>query len=405
MAAPIPPAQHRSAGPLTPGQPGQPRLLRLHNDRSALDLLLELGPLSRVQICELTGLSKPTASRLLARLEETGLVRAVGTSSGGPGRNAVLYAVNGEAAYVAAIDVRPRRFTVRIADLAGTVWAEEVVAVGSGHDRTPENSVRRSLQKASEACGINVEQIDSVALSVPGAYDAVADQVALVEELPGWDAPGALASIRAAVGPTTVLIENDVNLAAVAERRKGVAKGVESFAVLWVSAGLGLAIDLGGRLHRGATGGAGEVGYMQVTGDARRLTDLVGGSSVRILAREHGITARTAAAAVTKAVNEPGHEQFLDELAQRLAAGLAVIISVLDPHLVVLSGDISTAGGPVLAERVQQALGQISKLRPSVEVSGVEGNSALVGAMELSLQHTRDALFRASTGSDTANVQ
>ena len=80
-----------------PPTPGQPRLLRLLNDRSALDLLLELGPLSRVQICDLTGLSKPTASRLLARLEQAGLVSAVGTSSGGPGRNAVLYAVHGPA--------------------------------------------------------------------------------------------------------------------------------------------------------------------------------------------------------------------------------------------------------------------------------------------------------------------
>src|SRR4029453_8207645 len=103
-----------------PPTPGQPRLLRLLNDRTALDLLLELGPLSRVQICDLTGLSKPTASKLLSRLEEAGLVRPVGTSSGGPGRNAVLYAVDGSVAQVGAVDVRPRRITARITDLAGS---------------------------------------------------------------------------------------------------------------------------------------------------------------------------------------------------------------------------------------------------------------------------------------------
>src|SRR4051794_28560695 len=119
-----------------PSAPGQPRLLRMLNDRTGLDLLLELGPLSRVQICDLTGLSKPTASRLLARLEAAGLVRAVGTSSGGPGRNAVLYAVDGSAAQVGAIDVRPRRVTARIADLAGTVLAEEDVPI-RGDDRAP----------------------------------------------------------------------------------------------------------------------------------------------------------------------------------------------------------------------------------------------------------------------------
>src|SRR5436190_2358538 len=114
--------------PSAPSPPGRPRLLRMLNDRTGLDLLLELGPLSRVQICELTGLSKPTASRLLARLEDAGLVRPVGTSSGGPGRNAVLYAVNGSAAQVAAINVRPRRVTARIVDLAGTVLGEDDVS-------------------------------------------------------------------------------------------------------------------------------------------------------------------------------------------------------------------------------------------------------------------------------------
>src|SRR5690242_8517941 len=118
-----------------PPTPGQPRLLRLLNDRTALDLLLELGPLSRVQICELTGLSKPTASRLLARLEDAGLVSAVGTSSGGPGRNAVLYAVHGPAAHVAAVDVSRLRITAQIADLAGVIRGQATIPIRSSDDR------------------------------------------------------------------------------------------------------------------------------------------------------------------------------------------------------------------------------------------------------------------------------
>jgi predicted NBD/HSP70 family sugar kinase len=395
-----------------PSTPGQPRLLRMLNDRTGLDLLHELGPLSRVQICELTGLSKPTASRVLARLEDAGLVRAVGTSSGGPGRNAVLYAVHGPAAHVGAVDVRPHRITARIADLTGTVLAEESVPIRPGDDRAPASTVQRALEVTGGAAGVAVADLNSVTISVPGAYDQATDRLTLVESLRRWGAANALTSIRTALAPTMVLVENDVNLAAVAERAHGVARDVDSFAVLWVAAGLGLAIDLGGRLHRGAAGGAGEIGYMPVLSGAleRRPTyfqNLVGAPAVRALAREHGIVARTGALAVAKAcaTKGPAAEAFIDELASRLASGLAVITSVLDPHLVVLSGDVCAAGGQHLARRVQRAFRRISKLRPSLMVSGVEGNPALVGALELSLHHTRDALFRASAEALVGNVR
>ena len=77
------------------------------NDRAALDLLLSQGPLSRTTLGNLTGLSKPTASQLLARLEAAGLVHASGTSAGRPGPNAQLYEINGGIAYVAGLDVTP----------------------------------------------------------------------------------------------------------------------------------------------------------------------------------------------------------------------------------------------------------------------------------------------------------
>lgn len=89
------------------GTPGTPRVLRAMNDRAALDLLLAHGPLSRTRIGKLTGLSKPTASQLLARLEAAGLVLATGTSEGRPGPNAQLYAVNPVAAHAAGLDVTP----------------------------------------------------------------------------------------------------------------------------------------------------------------------------------------------------------------------------------------------------------------------------------------------------------
>lgn len=390
-----------------PRSPGRPGLLRLLNDRTALDLLLMHGPLSRVHLCELTGLSRPTASQLLGRLERSGLVQAVGTSSGGPGPRAVLYAVRGAAGHVGALDVTARRVSATVADLTGRVLGEEVVVTRLAPDRSPAALARGALAAAAAQGGLAPDALDAVAIGVPGAYDAAADRVAMVDRAPGWGAPQAIPSIRAALPRSVVLVENDVNLAAVAERRHGVARGCDSFAVLWVSTGLGLAIDLGGTLHRGATGGAGEVGYMPVLGQRRsarptRFQDLVGAAAVRGLAAAHGIRARSAAEAVARAVAAADGVQdaaaiaFVDEVAARLAAGLAIVASVLDPHLVVLSGDVCRAGGPGLARRVQRDLRRLTQLRPRLEVSGVPGNPVRLGALDLALRHTRDALFGAS---------
>src|SRR3954462_6325524 len=102
-------------------RPGTPRLLRGMNDRAALELPLAHGPPSRARLGELTGLSKPTASQLLSRLERAGLVVATGVSEGGPGRNARLYAVNPVSAYVAALDVSAYRIVGAVADVSGKV--------------------------------------------------------------------------------------------------------------------------------------------------------------------------------------------------------------------------------------------------------------------------------------------
>ena len=115
-----------------------------------------------------------------------------------------------------------------------------------------------------------------------------------------------MGELRARLGGVPVGVDNDVNLAAVAERRRGVARDAEGFALLWLGEGLGLAIDLNGTLLRGARGGAGEIGYMPLyTARGRRygsFQDLVGGRAVLSLAGEHGVPGQTPAAAVAAAV-------------------------------------------------------------------------------------------------------
>jgi predicted NBD/HSP70 family sugar kinase len=163
---------------------------------------------------------------------------------------------------------------------------------------------------------------------------------------------------------------------------------------------------LGGQLHRGTAGAAGEIGYLPVHGaplhtDIRHpasggFQSLAGASAVRGLAAEHGLAAPTADAAVQAALSSgPGGPgaSFLDELAHRVAVGVASVCAVLDPGLVVLGGDVGRAGGTVLADRVAAGVARIFPARPRVVPTGVPDEPVLRGAMLAAIAQARAILL------------
>ena len=384
--------------------PGQPALLRAINDRAALELLLEHGPLSRAQIGRLTGLSKPTASQLLARLEDARLVIPVGPRASG--RIAQLYEVNPGAAYVGAMDVTPAGIEAAVADITGRVVARATHRTPgrAGADAVPATTA--ALSKAAEMIDLDTTDLTHVVVATPGALNPQTGQLGYAHHLPGWHGSNLVERLSAAL-TTPVEIENDVNLAAVAESQTGAARGVADFLLLWVSTGVGMAIVIGGDLYRGATGGAGEIGYTPVPGlpvpdhvglSARgALQSSVGSPAVLALARRHGIRARSASAALdaarSRTVGDAQQSAFLDELAQRLAAGLAAMVAALDPALIVLSGEVCRAGGEPLRELVQRHLTPLTIPGPALRLSTVSGNPVLAGATFAALQRARDTVF------------
>jgi predicted NBD/HSP70 family sugar kinase len=387
-----------------PTTPGTPRLLRGMNDRAALDLLLEHGPLSRTRLGELTGLSKPTASQLLARLERAGLVVATGVSEGGPGRNAQLYAVNPARAYVAALDVTPSRIVAAVADVTGGLVGRSEHRTRRGTGITAVQHVTGALDDALAADPeLTPADLDRVVIGTPGAFDPTTGRLRYARHLPGWHDPEVLARISEAVG-VPVEGENDVNLAAVAERETGRAVGVDDFLLLWADEGLGAAIVIDGRLHGGATGGAGEVGFLPLPGtpvvrhvgrsNAGGFQELAGGKQVLALARSLGLRAGSPQAAVTRALTTPGAgDRLLQQLGERVSLGLASLVAVLDPALVVLAGGVLSAGGERLADIVRSELADLTVARPPVELTAVAHDPVLTGALHTALAATREHVF------------
>ncbi|WTD98945.1 ROK family transcriptional regulator [Streptomyces albidoflavus] len=412
------------------------------NERATLDLLTEHGALSRARIGALTGLSKPTVSQLLARLEAAGLVGSAGTSEGRPGPGARLYALRGEVAHVAALDVRPGRIRAAVADVTGTVLATHTLATPArpGPGGVPAQ-LTAALDGAARAAGTERPALRRVVVGTPGAFDPRTGRLRYAGHLAGWHSPGLLAEVAAALHPVPVEYENDVNLAAVAERRLGAARGHEDFVLLWNGTGLGAALVIGGRLHRGWTGGAGEIGFLPVAGTplvrgvARTgsggFQELAGAQALPRLAGELGVAVpqagpegadpadgeavaatllRTAAEAYTRPggdpaprAAEPPHEgtssphagpaALLRAYAVRLATGIASLVAVLDPAVIVLTGRVLAAGGEPLLRLTEAELAELAPSRPRLLAGEVTGDSVVRGGLEAALTTVRDEVF------------
>lgn len=421
-------------------RPGTPRLLREINDRAALELLLGSGPLTRAQLGEQTGLSKVTASQMLARLEQRGLVEVVGEQAGGRGPNAALYGVVPSSAYVAALTVEPQ-ITAAITDITGEVVAEVSDDPDAGGD--PVSLIHNAVVKASRRAQVPLSRLRAFVIGTPGLVDPRTGDVRFAFNLPSWHT-GMLAALRRDLR-RPVTIENDVNLAAIAERWEGAARDAGDFALMWIDEGMGMALMMDGRLYRGRSGGAGEIGYLPVSGTTlpRAVAEpataagetiggafqsLVAGQAVRELARGHGFEQETAAECVAAAIAAraeraadgagalgngrapaagareshagPGAaagEAFLDELARRVALGVASVCVVLDPGLVVLGGKIGRAGGTELAARVEDAVSRICPSESHVAPSEVEGDPILRGALLAALESAREEVFSGSS--------
>lgn len=379
---------------------GTPGVLRAINDRAALTLLMRHGVLSRAQLVELTGLSKPTAAELLSRLIADGMVVLGGTASGARGPSAQLYALNRDLAYVAGVNAEEDCVTAAIADLTGHVIGEAAVKVDLTGGDSPVPAVRQAVRNASRKAHTSMKSLRHIVVGVTGSYDPTSDSVIYASHLPGWEEPRVVEHLRRGFG-VPMTIENDANLAAVGERTRGGTKDVDTFALLWVARGLGLAIELGGRLYQGAKGGAGEIGYILVGGRSATFQDSVGNSAVLQLARRHGLKGDNAEAVVAAAVQEGESKlPFLQELAERLAAGIATIVAVLDPPLIVLAGSTCQAGGSVLLDLTRTELARISPFSTPLVASSVVGSPVLAGAVDTAVALGRAAVFGGSPTED-----
>ena len=371
---------------------GSPNTLRRMNDRAALYLLLDAGPMTRADLEQASGLSKPAAADLLKRLEAAGQVRRAGHRAATRGPQAQLWTVNERTGFAAGADVTESGIDVVVADISGKHVGEATVTGGSD----PVASTKEALRLAAREAGVRRHDLHHLVIGISGSVDPTSGMLSHAEHLPEWNGFDIQGRLSQALG-IPVDVENDVNLVMSDEAIRGRAVGANEALLLWMDTGVATALISGGRLHRGFRGSAGELDFVPASPGDPRIGQLLATPAVADLAREHGIADEPVvsllATAVARAAEGGSHDCFLNELAARIAGVLAYPVALIDPELVILAGAVGTAGGDELADRVRVRLRETIYHRPRVMAGTGHDNSVRQGALDAALEQLRETIF------------
>lgn len=353
-------------------------VLRAATDRRLLDETIRQGRTTRAELADVTGYSRPTVSEAVRRLVEGGLLDATGLKeTGRRGRVGTFYELGARAGWVLALELDQSGVRARAADLAGRTLGEHRRRAGAPGDAA---ALAANVRAAVAAFPSGPGPLRAVGVSTANPVHPVTHEIV---PLAGTPFPEGLTSPAEMIGglvAAPVLVDNDVNLAALAEHRAGRAAGEASFAYVYVGAGLGVGLYLGGQLVRGAHGLAGEIGYLPGATAPTIAADLAAGG----LGRSDGPATDVPAALD---LLERADERTLRVLAAAIARVIISVAAVADPALVLLGGPVGTH--PALLPRVRAAISFPGPTR--VEHGTLGTDAALHGALHLALEHALTA--------------
>lgn len=404
-----------------------PHVMRRMNVGAVLTALrsVEGGTARVADLAALTGLSRPAVTRALTELKDCGLVEF--TSAGGTqqlGRPAQQARFLAESGYVAGIDIGPHSVLVMIADLSGEVLASHRSAVHPGTAGPALFAlVRSALTAAADAAAVPLSRLWAVSTGTPGIVDRKRGEVLLAPSIRGWAGLPAVALLRDWLR-CPVSIDNDVNLAVLAERLRGTGEapgdggvpatdtGSDCLVLVHWGRRIGTGIVIDGRPYRGNSAAAGELGFIDlacgpaVPGGSRPadgmgpFEQLVGADAIHRLALEAGAPVGEAQdIAPLFAAARAGDATavaVVETVAARFARGLAALLLVLDPGRVVIGGGVSRAGD-VLLRPVRRHLESHTLVPVNVEASALGERAVALGAVRHALELAEERVTAAFT--------
>jgi predicted NBD/HSP70 family sugar kinase len=375
---------------VTPAKPSL-NLLRSLTDEHVVRALLEADRLTRAELAAGTGLSKPTVSESVRRLLDAGLVEDTGERTSGPGRIGTYYALSSSLGCALVASVAPEGVVAESLDPHGTVLSRAEFPLARPAE---PGQVAIRLEQAAEAA-LAGRRARLAVVSAADPVDRASGRLVHLPDAPflvGELSPGDV--LRPVVeGP--VLVDNDVNWAARAERQARAGEAVDDVAYLYLGEGLGAAVVSDGDVRRGGSGLAGEVAHLVVTGPsgrAVRFTEVF----AELGLRRAGSTAIDVPALLAA---PDGHRAAV---ARAVGDVVAALVALADPTLVVLGG--AWGSDPGIATTVEARLRELPR-RTAVETARVRDEPSLAGARTEALEQLRSTitaaartLTRAATG-------
>jgi len=382
-----------------------PSVLRAMNQRLLLDQLFADGPATRPELAKHSGLSLPTVIAALADLENAELVRPAGRSATAHGRPATRYEANPSAGHVVGVDVGRDRLRVAVADLAGTQLGHLDLRNTARTSAALVERIVEAVASAARVAEIDPADLTHAVIGSPGVYDGGRGRVLYAANLPGWQRVGLAETLGQRLG-TSLTVDNDANLAALGEHAYGAGRNTDHFVYAHVDTGVGIGMILDGRLYRGFSGAAGEVGYLPLApGDAAparegrkrtlgMLEEYLSVAAVVRYAREAGMAGcRTPDGLFTSALGgDQRAERVVGQVAGHLARLVASIAAFLDPELIVLGGGIGRHLD-LLERPTRAALSQLTPMTPRLVVGALGADAVVRGALATGVQLAREIVF------------
>ncbi len=315
---------------------------RNRNRQSVLGQVRSAGSIGRAEIARALSLTTQTVSNIIADLSADGMLLEVGRLSVGRGLPAMQYALNPQGGYALGVEVRPDAIFAALLDLNGqAVMTERVTLMHTRPEIVLDHVTAiyaRALDKVPSAQG----RMLGTGIVMPGPF-GVTGIAGMGSDLTGWQEVDAEALFSGAIG-LPVMLSNDANAAAMAERINGVAQDITSFAYLYFGAGLGLGLVNGGQLVHGAYGNAGEIGHIPILGQTGTLED--GLSRLSVQRHLH------AAGKIAQDIDtldqlfqqgDPDLMVWLRIASITLGHAMAIVENLFDPQTIVLGGAMPDA--------------------------------------------------------------
>jgi len=370
-------------------------------------LLGQLDPVTRPEVALACHLSRPTVFTAIERLEDLQLVSEVGLRSGVLGRSASLYELRTDAALVAGIDIGGSNLRVALSDARGKLVAETRQATSTSGGRGIVQQAVDLVGTLKDGTPFADAALTDVGVSVPGVVAADGSTVHYAWNI-GQPEPYDFRKPLVAGLGAPVILDNNVNLAALGEQWQGAAQRLHTFAVIAVGAGVGAGIVHEGRLLRGAHGGAGEVAFLPLNLGYQRLrpasADEAGGLMLLHKARARpGWHADTPPTSVEELFSRAANDEqpameLVEEESQSIAAIAASICAIIDPETIILTGGVGA--NTALVTRVDKLINELAPFPPAVIRSALGERASLVGALAVAVRTVHQKLIT-SAGNGT----